>query len=108
MRFTCRSALASRMLPILTFAALASVASAQSTRLELGKTIQGDLSGGQSQDYSITLEANQYLYAVVTQPVAAVLITFYAPDGRKVLEVDTRQLSRPARIVWVADVAGEY
>jgi CHAT domain-containing protein/uncharacterized protein HemY len=109
MRLIRQAGLASRVLPILALAALASVVSEQNIRLEPGKTVQGELSGGQSQDYSITLEANQYLYALVTQSTAVVVAALYAPDGKKELEVNTSSFpSKPTRIVWIADAAGEY
>src|SRR6267378_3782101 len=83
--------------------------SAQPTSLEPGKAIQDDLSAGQTRAWSVTLDANQYLRAVVTQPVAAVLIELYAPDGKKALEMDTRDFpSKPTRILWVSQAAGEY
>jgi len=89
--------------------ALAAELFAQTTRLELGKVIQDDLSGGQTRSYPIMLEANQYLRAVVTQPVAAVVVGLYSPDGKKVLEVDTGNFSKEhPRIVWVTETAGEY
>jgi CHAT domain-containing protein len=89
--------------------ALAAGLSAQTTRLKPGKANQGDLSEGQTHSYSIKLKANQYFRAVVTQPVVTVLIELYAPDGKKALEVDTRNFpNEPSRIVWVAKGAGVY
>src|SRR6267378_3657231 len=93
----------------LTLAALAPGLSAQPTSLELGKAIQDDLSAGQTRAWSVTLEANQYIRAVVTQPAAAVLVELYAPGEQKALEVDTRDFpSKPTRILWVSQAAGEY
>jgi CHAT domain-containing protein/Tfp pilus assembly protein PilF len=109
MQFAKLRALPSWALLVLALSALAAGVSAQTTRLELGKTIAGDLPGGQTRSYSIKLKANQYLRAVVTQPVAAVVIELYAQDGKKVLEVDTRNYrSKPSRIVWVAGSSGEH
>jgi hypothetical protein len=64
--------------------------------------------GRQTHSYSITLEANQYLRAVATQLVNTVVVELDGPDRKKVLEVDTRNFSKPSRIVWVAEAAGEY
>jgi CHAT domain-containing protein/Tfp pilus assembly protein PilF len=97
-----------RFASLMALPALAAGLSAQTTRMELGKTISGDLSEGQTHSYSISLEANQYLRAVVTQPVNTVVVELDGPEGKKVLEVDTRNFSKPSRIVWVAEAAGEY
>ena len=76
---------------LLALAALVAGLSAQTTRLKLGITILGDLSEGQTRSYSIKLKANQYLRATVTQAVAGVVIELDAPDGKKIVEVDTRK-----------------
>jgi len=72
----------------------------------LGKTVQGNLSARQTHSYSITLEANQYLRALVTS--AAVVIELLAPDGEKVFIVDGRDFQGKPSRVWVVDAAGEY
>jgi hypothetical protein len=59
MRFAGLSAVPSRALWILALTALAAGLSAQTTRLKLGKAIQGDLSGGQIHTYTLKLKANQ-------------------------------------------------
>jgi hypothetical protein len=49
------------------------------------------------------------LHAVVTQQNPVALIRLYSPDGKKVLEVDTRDVpNKPTQILWVADSHGEY
>src|SRR5580658_4595023 len=108
MRFASLAVLSTRALLVLALSALAPGLSAQTTRLELGKAIPADLSGAETQSYSVTLEANQYLRAVITQVNPAVLVEMYRPDGKKVLEVDTRSFFKPSRIIWVADAVGEY
>jgi CHAT domain-containing protein/uncharacterized protein HemY len=103
------TALRSRALLVLVLSAPAAGLSAQTTRLELGKTIQGDLTGGETRVYSVKLKTNQYLRAAVTEPSAALVVELHAPDGKKVLGVDTREFpGKPSRIVWVADTTGEY
>jgi CHAT domain-containing protein/uncharacterized protein HemY len=96
------------LLLILWLAGLVAEASAQTTRLELGRTVQGDLPEGQAHSYSVTLKANQYLRAVVTQPMPRLVVELYAPDGKKSLEIDTRNFFKPSRIVWVAETGGEH
>ena len=93
---------------VVVVAALTPVLFAQTTALEPGKPVQGDLPAGQSRVYSISLPANQYLRVAVTQPVRAAVAELDDPDGRKIFEVDTRSFSRPSRIVWVTETAGAY
>jgi CHAT domain-containing protein len=94
---------------VLALSALAAGQSAQATRLKLGKTVQGDLSKGQTHVYSVKLKADQYLRAAVTQSSLAVVIELYVPDGKKVLAVNTRDFpGKPTRIIWAAEVAGEH
>jgi tetratricopeptide (TPR) repeat protein len=101
MRLTCLSGL-------LAFIVLNAALSAQTTRLKLGRAVRDDVSEGKTRAYSIKLKAHQYFRADVTQPNPAVLIELDAPDAKKVLEVDTRNLSKPSRIVWVAEIGGDY
>jgi CHAT domain-containing protein/tetratricopeptide (TPR) repeat protein len=102
MRMTCLSGL-------LVFTVLAASPSAQITRLKLGRTVQDDISQGRSRVYSIKLKRHQYLRADVIQPNPAVMIEMYTPDGKKALELDTRNLiNKPSRIVWIAEAGGEY
>jgi len=108
MRFANLTARPSCALPVLALSALAAGLSAQTTPLRLGKTIPGDLSGGQTHTYTIKLKANQYLRAVVTQVNPAMTIELSTPNGKKVVEVDTRNFSKPASIVWVAESKGQY
>jgi CHAT domain-containing protein/Tfp pilus assembly protein PilF len=90
-------------------AALVAGLSAQTTRLELGKAVSGDLAEGQTRSYSLKLKAKRYLRVVVTQPVPSAIIEFFGPNGKKALEVDTRNFTyKPSRIVWVAESGGEY
>src|SRR5580700_1212015 len=93
---------------VVAFTVLTGGLSAQTTRLKLGRTVQDDVSEGKTRAYSIKLKRNQYFRVDVTQPNPAVVVGLYAPDGKKTLQVDTRSLSKPSRIVWVAEAGGEY
>ncbi len=93
---------------VLALPVLAGGQSAPTTRLKLGKIVQGDLAAGQIHLYSVKLKAGQYLRAVVTQPSATAVIEVSAPDKR-VLEMDTRNFpNKPSRIVLIAETAGEF
>ena len=56
--------------------------------LELGKPIERGLSGGQSHFYKITMTSGGYLKVTVVQRGADVLVALFAPDGKKIGEVD--------------------
>jgi hypothetical protein len=101
MRLTCLSGL-------LAFMVLTAGLCAQTARLKLGRAVQDDVSEGKTRDYSIKLKSHQYLRADITQPNPAVVVELYAPDGKKALEVDTRNLSKPSRIVWITEAKGEH
>jgi hypothetical protein len=104
MRFASPTALR-----ILALSVLASGLCAQTTSLGLGKTVQGDLSGTEARDYTVVLEANQYMRADLTQTVATVVVELYAPDGKKLLDMNTGEFPRQSyRIACVAEAAGEY
>ena len=100
--------LRSRAIHALAIAALTAALSAQTTVLQLGIPNQADLPAGQSHSYSVTLAAGQYLRAVIAQPVPHATVALDSPEGRQLLEIDTRNFSKPSRIVWVAETAGEY
>jgi CHAT domain-containing protein/tetratricopeptide (TPR) repeat protein len=98
-----------RIARFLALSALAAELYAQTTRLKLGDTLQRDISAGQTQSYTVKLKANQYVRASVAQPRPAVAADVSGPDGKKVLEVDTRDFAgKPVRIVWIAETKGAY
>ncbi len=98
-----------RIARFLALSALAAGLSAQTVRLKLGDTLQRDISAGQTQSYTVKLKANRYMRASITQTRPAVVADVSSPDGKKVLEVDTRDFAgKPVRIVWIAEAKGEY
>ena len=85
--------------------------SAQSnpTPLELGKTIERELSGGQTHVFSITLAAGQYAHAVAIQHGIDVVVVFRSPDGQKIVTLDTPSSELgPEPVSVLADVGGTY
>ena len=55
--------------------------SAESTLLETGKTIEGQLAGGESREYHFSLQAGQYVDVVIAQKSIDVSIACFGPDG---------------------------
>jgi CHAT domain-containing protein/tetratricopeptide (TPR) repeat protein len=84
--------------------------SAQETdSLELGKPIERELSGGQSHSYKITMISGQYLRVVVNQLGIDVAVALFAPDGKKISEVDSEHLVEGSETVSaVAEATGAY
>jgi CHAT domain-containing protein/tetratricopeptide (TPR) repeat protein len=77
--------------------------------LALGKPIERQLSGNEAHSYKIVLAANQYLHVVVEQRGIDVVVALFAPDGKKIAEVDSpngTQGQEPLSIV--AETAGNY
>jgi CHAT domain-containing protein/tetratricopeptide (TPR) repeat protein len=84
--------------------------SAQETdSLELGKPIERELSGGQSHSYKITMISGQYLQVVVDQRGIDVAVALFAPDGKKISEVDSEhQVEGSETVSTIAEAPGAY
>jgi tetratricopeptide (TPR) repeat protein/CHAT domain-containing protein len=81
----------------------------QMPELELGKPIERELSGGQSHSYGMTLAAGQYVHVVVDQRGIDVVVALYAPDGKKLTEVDSPNGTLgPEPISWISEKSGTY
>ncbi len=77
--------------------------------LTLGKPIERNLAGNEAHSYKIALAANQYLHVVVEQRGIDIVVALFAPDGKKIAEVDSpngTQGDEPISIV--AETAGNY
>jgi CHAT domain-containing protein len=80
-----------------------------SQSLEPGTPIERELTGGQSHFYRITLISGQYLQIVVSQRGIDVLVALYAPDGRKIGEVDSENVTTESETMSViGEMAGLY
>ncbi|MBA2750208.1 MAG: tetratricopeptide repeat protein, partial [Tatlockia sp.] len=81
----------------------------EDVELTLGKPIERNLAGNEAHSYKIVLAANQYLHIVVEQRGIDVVVALFAPDGKKIAEVDSpngTQGEEPISIV--AEAAGSY
>jgi CHAT domain-containing protein/Tfp pilus assembly protein PilF len=77
--------------------------------LESGKPIERELSGGQSHSYKITMISGQYLHVVVAQRGIDVAVALFAPDGKKISEVDSEHLVEGSETVsMIAEAPGAY
>ena len=77
-------------------------------QLELGKPVKQVLAGGQSHSYRIRLDAGQFLEVFVEQQGIDVLTTLTGPDGTKLFESDSPNVSFGRRFAARGGVAGEH
>jgi tetratricopeptide (TPR) repeat protein len=75
--------------------------------LELGKSIEEELKGGESDLYQITLTANQYLQVLVEQRGIDVRVALLGPAGQKLMETNGWK-AVPESLWYVSDVPGDY
>src|SRR5262245_47862415 len=81
----------------------------ESDSLEPGKSIERELSGGQSHSYKITMISGQYSHIVVEQRGIDVAVALFTPDGKKISEADSEHLIEGSETVSViAEASGAY
>jgi tetratricopeptide (TPR) repeat protein len=78
---------------------------AEEVNLRLGVAVERQLAGGETHAYRVSVSAGQFVRLVVVQKGIDVALRLYAPDGRKLSEVDN--VGREETIFAVADSAGE-
>ncbi|MGH2581483.1 MAG: PPC domain-containing protein, partial [Anaerolineales bacterium] len=81
----------------------------ESDSLEPGKPVEREISGAQSHSYKITMSSGQYLQVAVAQRGIDVAVTLFAPDGKKIVEVNSDPLIEGSETVSViAEAPGAY
>src|SRR5262245_24559186 len=77
--------------------------------LEVGQVIPGELKGGQSHSYQISIAAGQYAHVVVDQKGIDVVVKLFAPDGKLITEVDSLNGAvGPEPVYAIAETTGIY
>jgi tetratricopeptide (TPR) repeat protein len=77
--------------------------------LEPGKPVERELSGGQSHFYKIAMTSGQYLRITANQQGIDALVALFAPDGKKIGEVDSEQATVGSETISaIAEAAGAY
>jgi CHAT domain-containing protein/predicted negative regulator of RcsB-dependent stress response len=77
--------------------------------LEPGTSIEREISGSQSHFYRISLTSGEYLHVVVNQRGIDVLVVLYAPDDRKIGEVNSTPLTVESETMSaIADETGTH
>ena len=79
------------------------------TELELGKSIERELAGGQEHIYQIKLAEGQHAGLVVEQRGIDLVVRAQTPTGKLIAEFDSEiRLQGPEQIELVADADGSY
>jgi CHAT domain-containing protein/tetratricopeptide (TPR) repeat protein len=81
----------------------------ESSSLELSKSIERELSGGQSHSYKITMISGQFLHIVVRQRGIDLVVALFAPDGKKISEADSDHVIEGSETVSaIMEAPGAY
>jgi hypothetical protein len=89
--------------------ALAAAQAVAPTALQVGTPVERTLGPGQTHNYTVALEQNQYLQLVVDQRGIDVIVRVFSPSGRKVGEFDSPNGDDgPENVTVVAADAGNY
>ncbi|MBC7911249.1 MAG: tetratricopeptide repeat protein [Pyrinomonadaceae bacterium] len=82
---------------------------AEARTLQQGELIERELNGGEAHAYTIALVSNQFLRAVADQRGIDVVLTLLAPDGKKLIEVDSPNGEQgPENILTIIEAAGNH
>jgi CHAT domain-containing protein/tetratricopeptide (TPR) repeat protein len=76
--------------------------------LKLGAPIERELAGGEAHSYRVSLRAGQYLQVLVDQKGIDAAVSLFAPDGKKLSEVDNNPSVGSESIFVVADATGDH
>src|SRR6266508_351235 len=81
----------------------------ESISLEPGKPVERELSGSQSHSYKIAMISGQYLQVTVGQQGIDVALALFAPDGKKIIEVDGERVTGGLETISaIAEAPGAY
>ena len=82
---------------------------AQSTKLEIGKPIEGELKGGESRTFGITLRADEYIFLTAEQKGVDVTVVLLDPNGQELRKVNwIAGTEDPEILTYVTSSAGNY
>jgi CHAT domain-containing protein/Flp pilus assembly protein TadD len=99
---------ASRLLLAQTGGDVAPMQAVESMQLEPEKAIERQLSGGQTHEYRLSLQAGQYARVRADQIGIALSITCFGPDGKERFAVDTTPIGDPEDAELIGDASGIY
>src|SRR5882724_8514934 len=79
--------------------------------ISLGRPIEVELAGGQSNWYQVFLKAGEYVHIIVDQRGIDVIVRLYSPepDRKLLMEVDSPNGTQgPEPVYTIADISGPY
>ena len=76
--------------------------------LELGKTLDRQLVGGESHEYQFSAQSDQFVAALIRQSNMKLDVSAFAPDGRKVFDVKGQTPGDDINIEFIGEAAGQY
>jgi CHAT domain-containing protein/tetratricopeptide (TPR) repeat protein len=79
-----------------------------SALLKPGETVEGQLASGQSQEYRVILEANQYVRVTVEQRSINVAVACIGPDGGELSRINSFEIGDAEEVELIAGVPGVY
>ena len=81
----------------------------QAAILELAQTAEREVKGGETHEFTVSLQAGQFLHIDVEQIGIDVEVALLAPDKQKLLTIDSpNDQYGPELVVWEAKMGGEY
>jgi CHAT domain-containing protein/tetratricopeptide (TPR) repeat protein len=83
-------------------------APAKPTLLELGKTVEQHLAGGEFHDYTFVLQAGQYAKVSVEQRTIDVAITCFGPDGNQLFTATGEKIGDAETAELIGNVSGSH
>jgi len=89
-------------------ASLAQEKQAAPAPLTVGKTVEREISGGQTQSFLVMLQPGQFLRAVISSDDIDVAVTLIGPGAQKFLTVDLLKYPGPEPVSFEAATTGEY
>jgi CHAT domain-containing protein/Tfp pilus assembly protein PilF len=76
--------------------------------LEPNKPVKGELAGGETHSYRITLDAGQFVRVVVDQPRINIALSAFDPSEKLIIEADMFGIGDPEEISLVSATPGPY
>lgn len=77
--------------------------------LEPNKSVEQEISAGQTHAYEIKTDKEQFLHILIDQKSTDITAALFSSDGRKVLEVDNPNIKRgPEQILFTTTTAGKH
>lgn len=81
----------------------------EQTTLQVGNAVTRPIAGGQTHSYKIAANAGDYLNVVVDQRAVDVVVSLFAPNGKKLLQVDNPNGAfGPEPLITIIDATGTY